>query len=218
MCPYSLSECVGHSDYHFCGTVSDSMPCQKVRKMFVQYAPFFIMTLSEYVPISFVGKHWARWLSLLLENNDRWTQDKHLASCPMQLIIWRIHSNDRSPRCALPHVRCMISIDACMHCPSVTWTSLIWFKCTVTLESGVLHWFYWSLPTYNHFPSFVRWPFIQCQSSRTLDPNPTYMKSRLYKPDEGKGSHMLLSKIHWHYQLHLLVHHLQKKEHGHLKW
>ena len=151
-------------------------------------------------------------------NNDKWTQDKHLASCPMQLIIWCIHSNDRSPHCASPHVWCMISIDACMHCPSATWTSSIWFKCTVTLESGLLHWFYWSLPTYNHFPSFVCWPFIQCQSSRTPDPNPTYMKSQLYKPDEGKWSHMLLSKIHWHYRLHLLVHHLQKKEHGHLKW
>ena len=151
-------------------------------------------------------------------NNDRWTQDKHLTSCLMQPIIWCIHSNDRLPHCASPHVWCMISIDACMHCPSATWTSLIWFKCTITLESGLFHWFYWSLPTYNHFPSFVRWPFIQCQSSRTLDPNLTYMKSWLYKPNEGKGSHMLLSMIHWHYRLHLLVHHLQKKEHGHLKW
>ena len=58
-------------------------------------------------------------------NNDRWTQDKHLTSSPMQLIIWCIHSNARSPHCALPHVRCMISIDACMYCPSATWTSSI---------------------------------------------------------------------------------------------
>ena len=33
--------------------------------MFVQYAPLFIMTLSEYVPISFIGKRQAWWLSLL---------------------------------------------------------------------------------------------------------------------------------------------------------
>ena len=164
---YSSSEHVEPGDYHFCQMVSNSMPCQIVCEMFVQYALLFIMTLSEYVPISFVRKCQARWLSLLWENNDRWTQDKHLASCPMQLIIWHIHSNDRSPRCASPHVRCMISIDARMHCPSITWTSSIWFKCTITLESGVLHWFYWLLPTYNHFPSFVHWPFIQCQSSRT---------------------------------------------------
>ena len=78
MCPYPSSESVGHGDYHFCGMVSDSMPCQKVREMFVQYAPLFIMTLSEYVPISFIGKCRAQWLSLLWENNDRWTQDKHL--------------------------------------------------------------------------------------------------------------------------------------------
>ena len=180
MCPYSSSESVEHGDYHFCGMVSNSMPCQKVHEMFVQYALLIIMTLSEYVPIFFVRMCQAQWLSLLWENNDRWTQDKYLASCPMQLIIWCIYSNDRSPHCTLPHVWCMISIDARMHCPSVTWTSSIWFKCTVTLESGVLHWFYWSLPTYNHFPSFVRWPFIQCQSSRTPDPNPTYMKSWLY--------------------------------------
>ena len=56
---YSLSESVGPGDYHFCQMVSDSMPCQIVREMFVHY-PLFIMTLSEYVPISLIGKRWAR--------------------------------------------------------------------------------------------------------------------------------------------------------------
>ena len=62
---YSLSESVRPCDYHFCWTVSNSTPCQIVHKMFVQYAPLFIMTLSKYVPISFVRKCQAQWLSLL---------------------------------------------------------------------------------------------------------------------------------------------------------
>ena len=62
---YSLSESIGPSDYHFCQMVSNSMPCQIVCGMFVQYAPLFVMTLSKYVPISFIGKHRAWWISLL---------------------------------------------------------------------------------------------------------------------------------------------------------
>ena len=62
---YSSLESVGPGDYHFCQMVSDSMPCQIVHEMFVHYAPLFIMTLSEYVPISLIRKHWAQWLSLL---------------------------------------------------------------------------------------------------------------------------------------------------------
>ena len=114
---YSLSESVGPGDYHFCRMVSDSMPYQIVREMFVQYAPFLIMALSKYVPISFVGKRWAWWLSLLWDG------------------IWQ-HALPNSSQNVCAQGRGGIEVDL-----ESIWHDVFSFSCTVpdTMSSEVLY-------------------------------------------------------------------------------